>query len=495
MAYLSVNKPAGCRTASRGDVQGMADYVSRDSGERLRAPVDLDTDASGAVAYARTARAEIELAGLFLAGQVRQLFLAVTDRPTPPDLVSASGRDAAAEDPVFRRREPPNGGPFTMWEIVTFTQNAQQIRQRAAQLGIHLLGDTTHGGSAYPRLMLHCAEIAFQSAFAGEVRHTVPLPPSFRRIGRPGRGSLAAWLAAFDRRHALFEFDATSAIRLLHTDGEGVRCDRLGPVCWFYWYRQRPPDEDDLADVAALVDEAGAGHWKVHYMSDRGDDPQRRQRWSSDDGMGSWEGTEHGLRYRFKADQGLSPGLFLDQRRNRAWVAGHSAGRRVLNLFSYTGGFGVCAADGGAAEIVNVDTSQRTLDWSRENFALNELDTDAVEFCPVDAGRFLEGCGKRGRDFDLIICDPPSFSRGREGVFRVDRDLWALLQRAVEVLAPGGDLLVSVNYESWDAVRFRHLVRAAVPEHIDVQAAPSPDWDFELPGQEPLLKSLILTRS
>ena len=134
------------------------------------------------------------------------------------------------------------------------------------------------------------------------------------------------------------------------------------------------------------------------------------------------------------------------------------------------------------------------LDWSRENFALSELDTDAVEFCPVDAGRFLEGCQKRDRSFDLIICDPPSFSRGREGVFKVDRDLPALLQGAVDVLAPGGDLLVSTNYESWDADQFRQVVRAAVPDHIDIQAAPPADWDFELPGQQSLLKSLILTR-
>ena len=512
MSYLLADKPAGAFTSSPdGEREGFAEYLSRGESEGLRAPLCLDPPVSGAVVFARSARAEDELAELLRRGRVRQLYLAVTDRPLPQiDSISATsdapGDPAGPSSEQWRGSESPaagtfrlagglpDTGPYTVLEVASFADTAHRIRLDAARLGIPLLGDRDNGGSAFPRLMLHCAEISFESAIAGTVHHRVPTPAIVRRLGEPGGGSLNAWLAALDRRQGLFQTEEDTTLRIVHTEGEGVRCDRLGPVCWFYWFRQQPPDSDDLADVAALTAEADARHWKVQYMADRGGEPQARRHWSSSD-LGSWTGTEHGLRYIFKADQGLSPGLFLDQRCNRRWLMESAADRKVLNLFSYTGGFGLCAAAGGAAEVVNVDTSRRTLEWSRENFALNDLETACVEFCPVDARRFLSGCRKRGRVFDLIVCDPPSFSRGGEGVFKLEQDFDGLLRDAVTVLAPSGSLLISTNYEGWSTARFEQAVANALPARdFGFQPLPPADWDFELPGEEPILKSVLVSR-
>jgi len=508
VSYLLAAKPAGCYTSSPDcEREGMCEYLSRQTGEQLRAPSSLDAAVSGAVVFARSDRTERELVELLRGRRIKRQYLAVTDRPLPddgsistdePDRVSAVRHTSAADvgsGVTFRRYRAAAGhtGPYTVLEVQTSDDATRELRRRAARLGIPLLGDGDNGGSAFPRLMLHCAEISFNSEIGGAVRHHVPTPSVISRLGKPGRGSLNAWLTALDRRQGLFPNDEEATFRIMHSDGEGVRCDLLGEVCWFYWFRQRPPDDDDLADIADLTNEAGVRHWKVQYMGDRGDNPRAHRQWHSSD-LESWTGAENGLRYLLRSDRGLSPGLFLDQRRNRGWVKENADGCRVLNLFSYTGGFGLCAAAGGATEVANVDTSRRTLDWSRENFALNGLDATRLEFRPVDARGFLAGCRKRGRTFDLVICDPPSFSRGREGVFRLERDLAGILREAADVLAPGGTLLVSTNYEGWSRTRFDQVVRGALQGgKFRFRPPPPPDWDFELPGEERIQKSLLVS--
>ena len=87
----------------------------------------------------------------------------------------------------------------------------------------------------------------------GAIRHRVPTPSVISRLGKPGRGSLNAWLTALDRRQGLLPSGEETTFRIIHSDGEGVKCDLLGEVCWFYWFRQRPPDDDDLVSYMFLV--------------------------------------------------------------------------------------------------------------------------------------------------------------------------------------------------------------------------------------------------
>ena len=307
------------------------------------------------------------------------------------------------------------------------------------------------------------------------------------------RGDRRVWLGAVERRLADPSLRRIPAVRLIHTEGNGVRCDRLGPVCWFYWYREAAPTVHQMQYFGEICRLAGCEHWIAREMPDRGFAPSRSRTWSSGEAPAGWRVEEHGLAYLLRSDRGQAPGLFLDQRRNREWILEEARGRKVLNLFAYTGGFGLCAARAAAAEVVNVDSSRANLEWARENARINGLEESPIEFAAVDARLFLRGCRRRGRRFDLIVCDPPSFSRGPEGVFRIERDLPALFADAAALLRPEGKMLASTNFEKWTASRFNQVVadalrgKGAVP-----QPAPETDADFEGPGAERILKSVLV---
>ncbi len=152
-------------------------------------------------------------------------------------------------------------------------------------------------------------------------------------------------------------------------------------------------------------------------------------------------------RLRFEVDLGprLDTGLFLDHRRTRALVGKLAAGRRVLNLFSYTGAFSVYAGAGGAREVTSVDLSRTYLDWLGRNLALNGLGGPPQRQVAADARTFLREAG-RGR-YDLVVLDPPSHSASRRAGsdFEVQRDHRALVEAALGCLAPGGVLIFSCN--------------------------------------------------
>lgn len=306
----------------------------------------------------------------------------------------------------------------------------------------------------------------------------------------------AAWQQALDVRRARFDLsEKSSCVRLLHDEDDALRCDRYGPVCWLSWYRQETPGAADLTRLDALCRAGGAEDWHVHGMSDRGRDPHARRHWRSPGAPDTWTADEDGLHYRLRADRGQSPGLFLDQRPNRAWVRDHAAGARVLNLFAYTGAFGLVALAGGAAEVSQVDVSEPALAWARDNAALNGLEEAAVEYHTVDVRLFLEGCRRRGRRFDGVVCDPPTFARPRrraEAVFRIERDLPVLVQACLAVVEPGGWVLVSSNYEGWRRRDFESAAAMGAGARGVVQPAPGPGPDCGGDGKGAVLNSVVV---
>jgi 23S rRNA (guanine2445-N2)-methyltransferase / 23S rRNA (guanine2069-N7)-methyltransferase len=169
----------------------------------------------------------------------------------------------------------------------------------------------------------------------------------------------------------------------------------------------------------------------------------------------------------------LDTGLFLDHRPLRLRIAKEARGKRFLNLFCYTGVASVHAALGGAAQTTSVDLSATYLDWAGRNLALNGLGGAAHRLVQADALRWLEA--DRG-EYDLVFCDPPTFSNSaRAEDFDTQRDHVRLLRAAMARLAPGGLLLFSNNFR-----RFR-LDEQAVAEFAQVReiSARTIDADFE----------------
>jgi 23S rRNA (cytosine1962-C5)-methyltransferase len=151
--------------------------------------------------------------------------------------------------------------------------------------------------------------------------------------------------------------------------------------------------------------------------------------------------------FRFGVDvtAPVSTGLFPDLREGRSAVMRHAAGRRVLNLFSYTGAISVYAARGGAKEIVNVDLAAKAHARSRHNFGLNGLEPEMVEYVAGDAFTALFAFAERKRTFDAVVIDPPSFSQAKGRTFATQKDYGELVAECLAVLPPGGVLFAVAN--------------------------------------------------
>ncbi|MGA9332976.1 MAG: bifunctional 23S rRNA (guanine(2069)-N(7))-methyltransferase RlmK/23S rRNA (guanine(2445)-N(2))-methyltransferase RlmL [Rudaea sp.] len=181
---------------------------------------------------------------------------------------------------------------------------------------------------------------------------------------------------------------------------------------------------------------------------------------------------EGGLKFLVNLYDYLDTGLFLDHRPMRARVREMSRGKRVLNLFCYTGSVSVYAADGGAVETVSVDLSQTYLDWALRNLAANGFGEPQHKLVWSDALGYLQS---HSAMYDLIFVDPPTFSNSkRADDFDVQRDHVRLLTLCGERLLPGGIILFSNNFR-----RFK-LDESALPEFTirDIGASTIP-FDFE----------------
>lgn len=186
--------------------------------------------------------------------------------------------------------------------------------------------------------------------------------------------------------------------------------------------------------------------------------------------------TEAGLKFRVNLSDYLDTGLFLDHRTTRGLVRGEAAGKRMLNLFCYTGSFSVHAAAGGAATTTSVDLSNTYLEWTRTNLALNGFkDAGLHRTLRDDARAFLEHRARRGEPpFDLVVADPPTFSRSAKSEipWDVERDHAELLALVARNLSPGGIVYFSTNFRRFhlasDALEadytLREITARTIPE-------------------------------
>ena len=158
---------------------------------------------------------------------------------------------------------------------------------------------------------------------------------------------------------------------------------------------------------------------------------------------------EQGLKFEVNLTDYLDTGLFLDHRKTRSIIRHYAAGKRILNLFAYTGSFTVYARAGGAAGTTTVDMSKTYQDWTRRNLELNgfALGPDH-RLVKADCLQFLQAGPAADERYDYIVLDPPTFSNSKRmeaESFAVDRDWPHLVALATQWLAPGGWLYFSSN--------------------------------------------------
>ncbi len=258
--------------------------------------------------------------------------------------------------------------------------------------------------------------------------------------------------------------EAFEAIRLLNSEASGT------PGLVFELYGKHGVAYDYGIDIGQELQGVAADwlkefKWKSIVLLDR-TRPGEEGRVDSVVAAGTapekMEVREGSLRFLVEPQHPRNVGLFLDTRELRTWLRENSSQTRVLNLFSYTCSLGLAALAGGAEEVVNVDISQRYLDWGRENLQLNGLPEEKCRFMRMDSERYLDWAAKKNHTFDQIILDPPVFSRFEKKTFRFTEDYFRLVSKSAMLLSPGGTLHAVTNYSGINAFEFEERLQEAV---------------------------------
>jgi 23S rRNA (cytosine1962-C5)-methyltransferase len=257
---------------------------------------------------------------------------------------------------------------------------------------------------------------------------------------------------ALELRRSLLDLSSTDAFRWVHGEGDGlpgVVVDVYAGLAVVKLYSA------GLTPYRAMLTAALRATWPELLGvlgRDRGADAEGPED-DSERGGGEllWGSApeevtihEKGVRFRVDPWRGQKTGFFLDQRENRALVRRVSAGARVLNCFSFSGGFSVNAALGGASRVFSVDQDADAIALARANFRENGLDAEAHDFLAADVFRLLPSLQREGRQFDLVILDPPAFAKSQRAV-EAALDGYASVNRQALVLVRPGGLLATAS--------------------------------------------------
>ena len=309
--------------------------------------------------------------------------------------------------------------------------------------------------------------------------------------------------AAFRLRQdlGLVRPDDNNAYRLVHGEGDflpGLVVDIYGTTAVV---QAHSPGMHFCRDIIAraLTELPGLAVANVYYKSETTLpykaqlDPQNTYI------IGDYSGSvavENGLKFNIDWLRGQKTGFFVDQRDNRALLEHYSRGRRVLNMFCYTGGFSVYAMRGGAELVHSVDSSAKAVDLTRANVELNFPGDSRHTAFAEDAFKFLADIERHA--YDLIVLDPPAFAKHRSALRNALIGYRRLNARAFEQIAPGGILFTFSCSQAVSREQFRLAVFTAAAQtgrrvrilHQLTQPADHPISIYHPEGE--YLKGLIL---
>lgn len=460
----------------------------------------LDRGTSGVLFYTRSKRANASIAAQQEAGAIQKEYLALVPRWAHGDRVLehlltprregrvevASPRDKTAKPAKTSARVLARSPGATLLGCRLHTGRTHQIRVQLAASGASIDGDALYGGRAAPRLMLHATKLSLTHPVTSE-RLTVEAPePAIFRTFRESKSFdpyaddavLRALVArAVEARWGLAHTDGLDAFRLVHDEGDGLvglSVDRYGDHLVASLMDERAAEHEDR-----ILDALGDLGFRSVYVKRRPRqastlvDTRRDEVAPSDAVRGdsapeTFDITENGLRYDVRLGDGLSTGIFLDQRENRARVRELATGARVLNLFAYTGAFTVSALAGGAAETLTIDaskeSSKRAVARLRRLLALGEDAPLPLEHSVRvgDAFDALVRLAKQGRSFDLVVVDPPTYATTKTSRWTSGKQWVELFRSVLRVASPNAVVLATSNDRRMNQASFRRFAKQAL---------------------------------
>jgi len=246
---------------------------------------------------------------------------------------------------------------------------------------------------------------------------------------------------------SVFDPNETTGYRLIHSEGDGLPglvVDRFGDILVMQIHTKGMEQLRPLLEEA-LMQETGA-----HGLLMRNESQSRKREGLavesayvvSGDVPRQVTAQENGVQFFVDPWEGQKTGFFLDQRDKRAALQKYVHHKRVLNCFSYTGGFSVYAAlTGNDTHVTSVDISQPAMEMAYQNFSLNGLDPEQHEFLVADVFEYLESVASTDERFDVVVLDPPAFAKSKEARTNALKAYRRLNTLGMQVLRPGGILL------------------------------------------------------
>ena len=508
---LVVRKPAGWNTHAPAPhaVDGLYDWLRRSRPWSSLAIVHrLDNETSGLLVFGRSPAANKGLTAAFTERRVRKEYTLLTRSASALEAAVAGSRGAVAvtrqadgwvrvTSHITRRGDtyscvPPGPGSqeaVTLFRVTRsgrghvevaarpLTGRTHQIRVHAAALSMPIHGDVAYGGEPAWRLFLHASRLEFAHPVTGQAME-------FADALHDAPGDGAKW----GIQQAMLCPDDTTICRLVHgaPDDTGARThvDCLGDTVLIQSERDPSAAEAHAWLGTQPLGARGPPVRRVLAKRLRRDvrvagaaEDMSPRHVAGEPGEATFTVRENGVVFELRLAEGYSVGLFHDQRQNRRALLhnflgpdfgailppGREQRSEVLNLFAYTCGFSVCAALAGA-RATSLDLSRKYLAWGAANFEQNGIDPAEHDFVYGDAFDWLARFARKGRAFDAVMLDPPTFSTSGKGArrFSAEKDFGELTRAALGVLKPGGVLFCSTNAARLSPEAFLAVVGEAV---------------------------------
>ncbi len=484
--------------------------AKNDSDDTLRPLILPERYATGVALFARTEDAQRRFAGMARTGKLRFGHVAVANGKPPRTRIALKPNRSATKTKAAKPLQQA-----AKIEILDSTKDRhvarcntaaasfEQLRKAFRLSGLSIEGDqfispkkAEKPKQMQPRPLVHLEQLTFPHPFEKnrEINMRAAIPGPFLEVVRTGKLRNVHLYSALSIRLSVLVEKDTDCLRLFCGKFEGVSgliVDQYKDV--LEMEVQQGKFQGDDSEIGEIAD------WYTTHVKAKTVYVKRTARTGSTKkypiellrGKDAGEVTvqSKGTKFIVTPGQGLSSGLFLDHRENRAYIAKLAQNQSLLNLFCYTCGFSVAAAREGA-KTTNVDLSVSSLEWGKRNFGINGLPLDDHMFIKSDAFDYFKRAERQKKSFDVIVIDPPSFARTKKPkrTFEVKKNMIDLIVGAMPLLKGGGHMLLATNHRqlplAWlieqvdDAVDRDAMKNKRGPRSFQIVAKPKLPIDF-----------------